>query len=67
MAKKSVIAGEYILSVLDSGSIEVYRIYDNVKGALREIADKEGFEYDANWNTRQFGSKLIDFIAEKQK
>ena len=24
MAKKSVIAGEYILSVLDSGSIEVY-------------------------------------------
>ena len=46
MAKKSVIAGEYILSVLDSGSIEVYRIYDNVKGALREIAEKEGFEYD---------------------
>ena len=41
MAKKSVIAGEYILSVLDSGSIEVYRIYDNVKGALREIAEKE--------------------------
>jgi hypothetical protein len=50
MAKKSVIAGEYILSVLDSGSIEVYRIYDNVKGALREIAEKEGFEYDPNWN-----------------
>jgi hypothetical protein len=48
MAKKSVIAGEYILSVLDSGSIEVYRIYDNVKGALREIAEKEGFEYDGN-------------------
>ena len=43
MAKKSVIAGEYILSVLDSGSIEVYRIYDNVKGALREIAEKEDF------------------------
>ena len=42
MAKKSAIAGEYILSVLDSGSIEVYRIYDNVKGALREVAEKEG-------------------------
>ena len=67
MTKKSVIAGEYILSVLDSGSIEVYRIYDNVKGALREIAEKEGFEYDVNWNTRQFGSKLIDFISEKKK
>lgn len=66
MAKKSVIAGEYILSVLDSGSIEVYRIYDNVKGALREIAEKEGFEYDSNWTTRQFGSKLIDFLDKKK-
>lgn len=61
-AKKSAIAGEYILSVLNNGSIEVYRIYDNVKGALREIAEREGFEYDPNWNTRQFGSKLIDFL-----
>ena len=66
MEKKSAIAGEYILSVLDSGSIEVYRIYDNVKGALREVAEKEGFEYDANWTTRQFGSKLINFLLEKK-
>jgi hypothetical protein len=66
MAKKAVIAGEYILSVLESGSIEVYRVYDNVKGALREVAEKEGFEYDANWTTRQFGSKLIDFLKEKK-
>ena len=66
MAKKSVITGEYVVSVLDNGAIEVYRIYDNVKGALREIAEKEGFEYDPNWNTRQFGSKLIDFLNEKK-
>ena len=66
MAKKSAIAGEYILSVLDSGSIEVYRIYDNVKGALREVAEKEGFEYDTNWTTRQLGSKLIDYLIEKK-
>ena len=66
MAKKSVIAGEYILSVLDSGSIEIYRIYDNVKGALREVAEKEGFEYDTNWTTRQLGSKLIDYLIEKK-
>ena len=66
MAIKSVISGEYVLSVLDNGSIEVYRIYDNVKGALREIAEKEGFEYDSNWTTRQFGSKLIDFLNEKR-
>ena len=66
MAKKSAIAGEYILSVLDNGSIEVYRIYDNVKGALREVAEKEGFEYDNEWTTRQCGSKLIDFFEEKK-
>jgi len=67
MAKKSVIAGEYVVSVLDNGGIEIYRIYDNVKGALREIAEKEGFEYDPAWTTRQFGSKLVDFINEKKK
>ncbi|MBO5272437.1 MAG: hypothetical protein J6B30_06445 [Muribaculaceae bacterium] len=65
MAKKSAIAGEYIVSVKDDGGIEVYRIYDNVKGALREIAEKEGFEYDEKWTTRQFGSKIIDFLNEK--
>lgn len=64
--KKSAISGEYMLSVLESGSIEVYHVYDNVKGALREIAEKEGFEYDPEWNTRQFGSKLIDFLNSKE-
>ena len=66
MAKKSAIAGEYIVNVKDDWGIEVYRIYDNVKGALREIAQKEGFVYDENWNTRQFGSKIIDFINNKK-
>ena len=66
MAKKSVISGEYVVSVLDNGAIEIYRIYDNVKGALREIAEKEGFEYDPAWNTRQFGSKLVDFLNEQK-
>ena len=64
--KKTAINGEYMLGVLDNGSIEVYRVYDNVKGALREIAEKEGFEYDLEWNTRQFGSKLIDFLNSKE-
>ena len=63
--KKSAISGEYMLGVLESGSIEVYRVYDNVKGALREIAEKECFEYDPEWNTRQFGSKLVDFLNSK--
>ncbi len=63
--KKSAISGEYMLGVLESGSIEVYRVYDNVKGALREIAEKEGFEVYPEWNTRQLGAKLIDFINNK--
>ncbi len=66
MAKKSVTSGEYILSKLDSGSITVYRVYDNVKGALREIAEQEGFEYDNTWTTRQFGSKLMAYLEEKE-
>ncbi len=67
MAKKSCIAGEYVVTVLDNGSIELYRIYDNVKGGLREAAEAVGFEYDPEWNTRQLGSKLIDFVNENKK
>ncbi len=59
MAKKSAISGEYIITVEDSGTVRVCKIHDNVKGALRECADAQGFEYDSNWTTRQFGSKLI--------
>lgn len=65
MAKKSAINGEYIVTVEDSGSISVHRIYDNTKGALREIAERIGFEYDPSWTTRQFGNKLVDFINGK--
>ena len=62
---KSVQLGEYYIRVLESGSIEVYRVYDNVKGALREVSEKEGFEVNPDWNTRQLGAKLIDFINSK--
>lgn len=59
MAKKSAISGEYIITQEDNGSIKAHRIYGNVKESLREIAEAKGFEYDTNWTTRQFGSKLI--------
>lgn len=59
MAKKSAICGEYVIAVKDDGAIEVLRIYDNVKGALREIAEKQGFEYDPQWTTQQFGAKIV--------
>jgi len=62
MAKKFAESGEYVISVEDSGSIKVFRTYDNVKGALREVSEKIGFEYDPNWTTRQFGAKLIDHL-----
>lgn len=66
MAKKSATYGEYAISVLESGTIKVYREYDNVKDALREVAKKVGFEFDETWTTRQFGNKLIDFLNENQ-
>ena len=66
MAKKSAISGEYIITQEDNGSISTYRHYDNVKGALREVAEKIGFEYDPNWTTRQFGSKIIDYINQQK-
>ena len=64
MAKKSAISGEYIITVEDTGSIRVCRIYDNVIGSLREICQKEGMEYDPKWNTQQFGSKVIKQFGE---
>lgn len=58
MAKKSAISGEYVISVEDSGSIIVYRNFDNVIASLREVAELKKFKYDSKWNTRQFGKKL---------
>ena len=65
MAKKSAICGEHIITVEDSGAVNVYRISDNTKDSLREIAKTIGFNYDEAWNTRTLGSKLVDFINGK--
>ncbi|MBO4503437.1 MAG: hypothetical protein J5730_01305 [Bacteroidales bacterium] len=59
--------GDYVIRVLDSGSIETYRTYEVQKEALREIASKVGFEYDKEWTTQQLGSKLIDFINDNKQ
>ena len=34
----------------------------NAKSAMRQIADALEFNYDAAWNTRQFGAKLSKYI-----
>ena len=41
MAKKSAISGEYIITVEDSGTVRVCKIYDNVIGSLPEKAATE--------------------------
>ena len=59
MAKKSAISGEYIITVEDNGTVRVCKIFDNVRGSLRECAEAKNFEYDPEWTTRQFGNKLV--------
>lgn len=67
MAKrKSCIAGEFVIERAESETITVYKIYDNTLGGLREVAAAVGFEINEKSNTRQNGSKLIDFINEKK-
>ena len=61
---QTAIIGNYCIRVKDNGAIETYRTYDNTKEALREIAGKNGFEFDQAWTTRQFGSKLIDALQK---
>lgn len=67
MAKKSAIKGEYIIQIEDTGSVVAYKIYDNVKGALREVSEIKSFEYDNNWTTRQLGSKIIKAFGENKQ
>lgn len=49
--------GSYSVSI--DGSI-----CSNSKGAMRQIAEALGFEYDKTWTTQQFGAKLSKFILE---
>lgn len=59
MALKSAISGEFIITIEDSGAVRVCQIFDNVIGSLREAAGSVKFAYDKQWNTQQFGQKLV--------
>ncbi len=59
MAKKSAISGEYIITVEDSGTVRVCKIYDNVIGSLRKIAATKNFEIDPKWNTQETGRRIV--------
>ncbi|MDD6583042.1 MAG: leucine-rich repeat protein [Bacteroidales bacterium] len=65
--KKSAVSGGYTIGITADNKVVVNKggkACDNTKGALREISEKVGFEYDPKWNTQQFGSKLIDFLEK---
>lgn len=59
MAQKSAISGEYIITIEDSGTVRVCKIYNNVIGSLREIAATRNFEVDPKWNTQDLGRKIV--------
>ncbi len=58
--------GEFTITKRDSGSFEIYQVFGTTKAALREISEKIGFEYDPKWTTRQFVSKLVDYINDNK-
>lgn len=64
MARKSVIAGEYIIEIADNGHVDVLRVPSNAKGAMREIAEEKNFPVDAKWNTQDLGRKLVNEFGD---
>ncbi len=56
---KSVIAGDYILEVKQSGHVVVVRIPRNAKGTMTAIAKDLGFKVEEKWNTQDLGRHLI--------
>ncbi len=54
----------FTINIMDDGSAQVFREFPNTMAALREIAEKVNFKFEENWNTRQCGNKLIDYINE---
>ena len=65
MAKEKATYQNHTITIESNGSIKVMCndiVCKNAVGTLRNIADAVGFQYDDNWNTRQFGKKMIDFL-----
>ncbi len=54
--------GEYTISRDSSGHVDTYRVFGNTIAILRKIASELGMEQHPNWNTRQLGNKIIDFV-----
>ena len=70
MAKKSAVYMDYTIVVEYNGTINIYhgdKLCKNSMATMREISKQCRFTIDENWNTRQTGSKLIDFLNSKQQ
>ena len=59
MARKSVIAGEYIIEIADNGRVDVLRVPDNLYQTMLGIAKEKDFPVDEKWNTQDLGRKLV--------
>ena len=59
MARKSVIAGEYIIEIADNGRVDVLRVYSNLYQTMLGIAKEMDFPVDEKWNTQDLGRKLV--------
>ena len=67
--KKSATEDDYFIGIQHDAKVVVSKdgsACDNTKAALREVAEKVGFEVDPKWNTQQFGSKLVDYLNGKK-
>jgi hypothetical protein len=64
MAKKSVIAGEYVIEIADNGHVDVLRIFRNAKETMRQIAQENNFEVDPKWNTQDLGRNLVKTFGD---
>ena len=59
MAKKSLIAGEYIIEIADNGHVDVVRVYRNAMVIMEEIAKSKNFPVNEKWNTQDLGRHLV--------
>lgn len=58
-AKKSVIAGEYVIEIKESGHVDVVRVPRNAMGTMKKIAEEKGIQVDKKWNTQDLGRHLL--------
>lgn len=59
MAKKSLIAGEYIIEIADNGHVDVLRVFRNAKAVMTEIANNRNFTVEEKWTTQDLGRHLV--------